>query len=79
MSLAMGWTGFGMMGMGSGWMGLIMAVPAIVIVLIILVVLGAFDTTYSSRNLAVETLDLRLARGEISLEDYSKLKEELGK
>ncbi len=76
MSFGMGW-GYGMMGMGFGWMGLLMAIPAIVLVLILLVVLGAFDRTYPSRDRALESLDIRLAKGEVSLEEYKRLKEEL--
>ncbi len=50
LSFTMGWTGFGMMGMGFGALGLVMAVPAFVLVLILLVVLGAFDRTDTTRN-----------------------------
>ena len=50
LSFTMGWTGFGMMGMGFGAVGLVMAVPAIVLVLILLVVLGAFNRTDTTRN-----------------------------
>ncbi|MFQ5838615.1 MAG: hypothetical protein ACE5HJ_07510 [Thermoplasmata archaeon] len=77
MSFGMGWTGYGMMGMGFGWMGFLMAIPAIVLVLILLAVLGAFDRTYPSRSTALETLELRLARGEIDLEEFKRLREEL--
>ncbi|MFQ5908246.1 MAG: hypothetical protein ACE5JE_05415 [Thermoplasmata archaeon] len=76
-SFAMGGTGFGMMGMGFGGMGLVMAIPAIVLVLVLLVVLGAFDRTFETRSSAIETLRLRLARGEILPEEYEALKEEL--
>ncbi|MFQ6012178.1 MAG: SHOCT domain-containing protein [Thermoplasmata archaeon] len=77
MSFAMGWTGFGMMGMGFGSMGFVMAIPAIVLVLILLVVLGAFDRTYEAQSAALEVLQLRLARGEISLEEYETLRTKL--
>lgn len=77
LSFAMGWTGPGMMGMGFGGMGWVMAIPAIVLVLILLVVLGAFDRTYETRSSAMETLQLRLARGEIRPEEYEVLKEQL--
>ncbi len=66
-----------MIGMGAGGMGLIMAIPAIIIVLILLVVVGAFDKTYTQSNTALETLQLRLARGEITPEEYSSLREQL--
>jgi putative membrane protein len=77
MSLTMGWMGPGMMGFGFGWMGFVMAIPAIILVLILLAVLGTFDRTYTSKGAALEALELRLARGEISLEEYRKLREEL--
>lgn len=73
----MEWTGFGMMGMGFGALGLLMAVPAFVLVLFLLVVLGAFDRTYGTRSSAMEVLQLRLARGEISPEEYASLRGEL--
>ncbi len=75
MSFAMGWTGFGMMGFGG--MGFLMAIPAIVLVLILLAILGAFDRTYPARDRAMEALELRLARGEISPEEYRSLRDEL--
>ncbi|MEE9236827.1 MAG: SHOCT domain-containing protein [Thermoplasmata archaeon] len=77
MSFGMGWMGPGMMGIGFGWMGFFMAIPAIVLVLILLAVLGTFDRTYPPRSAPLETLELRLARGEISLEEYKGLREEL--
>ncbi len=72
-----GWTGHPMMGLGFAWMGIIMAIPAIVIVLILLAVLGNLDTTYQPKSSALRTLELRLARGEIGLEEFGRLKEEL--
>jgi uncharacterized membrane protein len=77
MSLTMGWVGPGMMGFGFGGFGFLIAIPAIVLVLILLAVLGAFDRTYPSSRTALEALELRLARGEISMEEYRKLREEL--
>ncbi len=77
MSFGLGWMGSGMMGIGFGWMGFFMAIPAIVLVLILLAVLGTFDRTYPPRSAPFETLELRLARGEISLEEYKRLREEL--
>ncbi len=73
----MEWTGFGMMGMGFGAVGLVMAIPAFVLVLFLLVVLGAFDRTYGAHSSAMEVLQLRLARGEISPEEYVSLRREL--
>jgi len=73
----MGSTGFGMMGMGFGAVGLFMSIPAIVLVLVLLVVLGAFDRTYGTQNSSMESLQLRLARGEISPEEYEALKRAL--
>ena len=77
LSFAMGWIGFGMMGMGFGAVGFVMAIPAIVLVLILLVVLGAFDRTYETQSSAMEALKLRLARGEIPPEEYEALRKEL--
>ncbi len=77
MAFGMGWMGHGMMGIGFGGMGILLAVPAIVIVVVLLLVLGAFDKTYPRRDTALETLDLRLAKGEIDLEEYRELKEQL--
>ncbi len=77
LSLATGWTGTGMMGMGVGWMAVFMAIPAIVIVLILLAVLGFFDRTYPAGSVALDTLELRLARGEITPEEFRSLKEQL--
>lgn len=80
MSFAMGTWGYsmgGMMGIGVGWWGLMMVVPALVLVLILLAVLGVFDRSYEPSQGAREVLDLRLARGEISLEEYRRLREEV--
>lgn len=77
MSLTMGWVHPGIMGAGFGWMGFIVAIPAIILVLILLAVLGAFDRTYTSKSAALEALELRLARGEISVEEFNRLREEL--
>lgn len=77
LSFAMGWTDYGMMGLGFGWMGLFMAVPAIVLVLILLVVVGALDRGGPQYDVPLETLNLRLARGEITLEEYHALRTEL--
>lgn len=77
MSFALGWRGFGMMGMGFGWMGFVMAIPVLVLVLILLAVLGTFDRTYDTKKTALETLGLRLARGEIPIEEYERVKGEL--
>ena len=73
----MEWAGFGMMGMGFGAVGLVMAIPAFVLVLILLAVLGTIDRTYETHGSAMETLQLRLARREISLKEYELLQGEL--
>ncbi len=77
MAFAMGWTGVGMMGMGFAGMGVFMAIPAIVLVLILLAVLGAFDKAPLAHDPALEALNLRLARGEIGVEEYTALRRTL--
>ena len=77
LSFTMGWAGFGMMSTGFGTWGFVMAISAIVLVLFLLVVLGAFDRTHGTQSSAMETLQLRLAQGEISPKEYVSLRGEL--
>lgn len=72
-----GWGMGGMMGWGMGWWGLLMVVPALVLILILLVVLGALGGPTGPGDGAREALDLRLARGEITVEEHRRLREEL--
>lgn len=83
MAFAMGTWGYGtmggMMGWGMGWWGVVMVVPALVLILILLAVLGTFDRVPPGPpSRAKEALDLRLARGEISVEEYERLREKIG-
>ena len=84
-ALASPWgTGYGMMGWG--WGVLMMVVPVVVLVLILLVVLGAFAprtaapaylAPVSPPSSAMEILDARYARGEISREEYLRVRADL--
>ena len=84
-ALASPWgTGYGMM--GSGWGVLMMVVPVVVLVLILLVVSGAFAprtaapaylAPVSPPSSATEILDARYARGEISREEYLRVRADL--
>ena len=84
-ALASPWgTGYGMMGWG--WGVLMMAVPLVLLVLILLVVSGAFAprpaasaylAPVSPPSSATEILDARYARGEISREEYLRVRADL--
>ena len=84
-ALASPWgTGYGMMGWG--WGVLMMAVPVVVLVLILPVALGAFSprtaalaylAAVSPPSSAMEILDARYARGEISREEYLRVRADL--
>ena len=86
-ALASPWgTGYGMMGWGWGWGVLMMAVPVVVLVLILPVALGAFSprtaalaylAPVSPPSSATEILDARYARGEISREEYLRVRADL--
>lgn len=76
---------FGMMGVGWGWGAVMMAVPAILLILVLLAALGAFtpSPTYvppaygPPPSPALETLNQRYARGEISPADYERMRADL--
>lgn len=77
--------GYGMMGWGMGWGALFMAVPAVFLILVLLAALGAFQSspTYPQAlygppaSPALETLNVRYARGEISREEYLRIRSEI--
>src|SRR3990172_8124233 len=84
-ALASPWgTGYGMMGWG--WGVLMMAVPVVVLVLILPVALGAFSprtaalaylAAVSPPSSPMEILGGRYARGEISREEYLRVRADL--
>ncbi|MEE9181049.1 MAG: hypothetical protein V3U33_00560 [candidate division NC10 bacterium] len=65
------------MGKGFDTVGFVKAIPAIVLTLILLAVQGTFDRGYGTHSSAIEVLQLRLARGEISPQEYGSLRGEL--
>ena len=78
--------GWGMMGWGMGWGAVFMVVPLLVLVLLLVLALGAFRPRehvplYAppppSAATALETLNVRYARGEISREEYQRIRADL--
>lgn len=72
--------GTGMMSGGMGWGVLFMVVPAAFVILLLLAALGAFTptTTYvAPATPALEILNLRYARGELTREEYQRIRAEL--
>ena len=85
--------GYGwMMGGGMGWGMVFMVIPGIILLLVLLAALGAFSerhvhavyppyTAYPSppvsTTTAVDMLDQRYARGELSREEYLKMRADL--
>ena len=70
--------GFGPMG-GFGWMGFGGILWIVLIVVVIWAVVRAGTrTTTASADSARAILDARLARGELPIEEYRKLREALG-
>jgi len=76
---------YGMMGSGAwGWGFLMLGIPAIILLVILLAVLGAyreptvFHPAYvlQSAN-ALDALELRYARGELSRDDYLRIRGDL--
>ncbi len=75
---------YGMMGGGSwGWAALMMGVPAIILIIILLAALGGLreptpSAVYGARpQNPLEILEHRYARGEVSREDYLRIREDL--
>jgi len=71
--------GYGMMGGGMGWGVLFMVVPAVFLIVLLLAALGAFPPrpAYVPASSALETLNVRYARGELTREDYLRMRAEL--
>jgi putative membrane protein len=73
---------YGMMGSGSwGWAVVMMAVPAGILIVILLAALGGLREPvaypgYAPAN-SLEVLEQRYARGEVSREDYLKIRDDL--
>jgi putative membrane protein len=78
---------YGMMGGGNwGWMMALMAVPAIILIIIIVIVIGGLDesTPHNTYPLYVppqpsplDILNQRYAHGEISQEEYNRIRTDL--
>ena len=76
---------YGMMGVGMGWGAVFMIVPAVVLILVLLAALGVFSPspTYVPPaygppiSPAIEVLNTRYARGEISRDEYLRLRADL--
>ena len=75
--------GWGMMRWGMGWGAIFMVVPLLVLLLVLILALGAFRPREdvplyppppASAATALETLNLRYARGEISREEYQRIR-----
>lgn len=76
----------GMMGGESwGWATLMMGVPAVVLIVILLVALGglrepiAYPVYASPGQGPMDILEQRYARGELTREDYLKIRDDLGR
>lgn len=76
--------GYGMMGWGWGWGVLMMIVPALLLVLFLLAVLSVLAPRAATApfvppptSSAVEVLNVRYARGEISREEYLRMRADL--
>ena len=78
-------TSFGMMGGGWGWGAMFMVVPAVFLILVLLAALGAFSPSqpyvppaYVPPPMpAIEALNARYARGEISREEYLRMRADI--
>jgi len=82
-------SGYGMMGGGNwGWSMAFMAVPAIILILIIVVAIGGLEEkpTYNTYPVyvppqpsPVDILNQRYAQGDISHDEYERIRAKLGK
>jgi len=77
-------TSYGMMGVGMGWSAIFMIVPAVLLILVLLAALGAgapsqayVPAAFAPAPSAIETLNTRYARGEISREEYLRSRADL--
>lgn len=78
--------GYGMMGGGWGWGVLMMVVPVVLLVLILLVAMDAIAPRSATPTYvppvpptasAIEILNARYARGEVSRDDYLRIRADL--
>lgn len=77
---------YGMMGSGSwGWAALMMGIPAVILIVILLAALGglrepAAYPAYAPPTLnPLDILEQRYARGELTREDYLKIRDDLSR
>lgn len=75
---------YGMMSSGSwGWAALMMGIPAVVLIVVLLAALGglgepaAVPTFAPSRENPMDILEQRYARGEVTREDYLRIRDDL--
>lgn len=73
-------SGYGMMGWGMGWGAVFMIVPALFLILILWVALGASSSTptyVAPVPNTLENLNARYARGEISRDEYLRTRTDI--
>ncbi len=77
---------YGMMGSGAwGWAMLMMGVPAVILIAILFAALGAlrepmaYPTHAPQAQHPLEILEQRYARGELTREDYLKIRDDLAR
>lgn len=78
-------TGYGMMGFGTGWGMAFMIVPAVFLILVLLAALGVFTPSQAQTppayspmpTPAIDVLNARYARGEVSRDEYLRLRADL--
>ncbi len=75
---------YGMMGSGSwGWAALMMGIPAVILIVVLLAALGGlgeprvFSGYVPPPENPLEILERRYARGELTREDYLKIRDDL--
>ncbi len=77
---------FGMMGSGSwGWAALMMGIPAVILIVVLLAALGGLGEPAGHPSYAplpenpLEILERRYARGELTRDDYLKIRDDLSR
>jgi len=73
-------SGYGMMGVGMGWGAVFIIIPALFLILILWVALGASSPTptyVAPVPNVLENLNARYARGEISRDEYLRIRTDL--